>query len=49
MKDGIPKYTAADKLNELREAIKALQDYEKHMQQVPDGWCNAWPPMPTGH
>jgi hypothetical protein len=49
MKDGIPKYTAADKLNELREAIKALQDYEKHLQQVPDGWCNAWPPMPTGH
>jgi hypothetical protein len=27
MKDGIPKYTAADKFNELREAIKALKDY----------------------
>ncbi len=49
MKDGKPKYAASDKLNELREAIKALQEYEKHMQQVPDGWHNAWPAMPVGH
>ena len=28
MKDGKPKYAASDKLNELRDAIKALQDYE---------------------
>jgi hypothetical protein len=49
MKDGKPKYAASDKLNELRDAIKVLQEYEKHMQQVPDGWSNQWPPMPTGH
>lgn len=49
MKDGKPKYAASDKLNELRDAIKALQEYEKHMQQVPDGWANKWPAMPVGH
>ena len=49
MKDGKPKYAASDKLNELREAIKALQEYEKHMQKVPDGWHNVWPAMPVGH
>jgi hypothetical protein len=49
MKDGKPKYAASDKLNELREAIKALQEYEKHMRKVPDGWHNAWPAMPVGH
>ena len=49
MKDGKPKYAASAKLNELRDAIKALQDYEKHMQKVPDGWSNPWPAMPVGH
>lgn len=49
MKDGKPKYAAAEKLNELRDAIKVLQEYEKHMQSVPDGWHNAWPDMPVGH
>lgn len=49
MKDGKPKYAASDKVNELREAIKALQAYEKHMATVPDGWHNAWPDMPVGH
>jgi hypothetical protein len=49
MKDGKPKYAASAKVNELRDAIKVLQDYEKHIQKVPAGWHNAWPPMPTGH
>ena len=49
MKDGKPKYAASEKVTELREAIKALQDYEKHIQKVPDGWYNAWPDMPVGH
>ena len=49
MKDGKPKYAASDKLNELRDAIKALQEYEKHMQKAPDGWSNPWPTMPVGH
>ena len=49
MKDGIPKYNANDKIAEIREAIKALQEYEKHLQKVPVGWHNAWPPMPVGH
>jgi hypothetical protein len=49
MKDGRPKYAASDKLNELRDAIKALQEYEKHMQKAPDGWSNPWPAMPVGH
>ncbi len=49
MKDGKPKYAASDKLNELRDAIKALQEYEKHMQKASDGWSNPWPTMPVGH
>ena len=49
MKDGKPKYAAAEKLNELRDAIKVLQQYEKHMASVPDGWHNEWPAMPVGH
>lgn len=49
MKDGIPKYNANEKISEIREAIKALQDYEKFMQTVPDVWSNAWPAMPVGH
>ena len=49
MKDGKPKYAASDKVTELREAIKALQSYEKHMATVPAGWHNAWPDMPVGH
>ena len=49
MKDGKPKYAASEKVTELREAIKALQDYEKHIQKVPVGWHNAWPDMPVGH
>jgi hypothetical protein len=49
LKDGKPKWAANEQMTELREAIKALQDYEKHMQQVPDGWHNAWPDMPVGH
>jgi hypothetical protein len=49
MKDGIPKYAASEKLSEIRDAIRVLKEYEKHMQQVPDGWSDQWPPMPTGH
>ena len=49
MKDGKPKYAASEKLTELRDAIKALQAYEKHLATVPDGWHTAWPDMPVGH
>jgi hypothetical protein len=49
MKDGIPKYNANEKISEIRDSIKVLQDYEKFMQTVPDGWSNAWPTMPVGH
>jgi hypothetical protein len=49
MKDGKPKYAASEKVQELRDAIKALQDYEKHLQKAPIGWHNAWPDMPVGH
>ena len=46
MKDGKPKYAAADKLNELREGIKAIQAAE---QEAIKGWGNPWPPLPVGH
>jgi hypothetical protein len=49
MKDGIPKYSANEKIAEIRDAIRVLKEYEKFQQQVPDGWSNQWPPMPTGH
>lgn len=49
MKDGKPKYAASDKVTELREAIKALEDYAKHKQTIPEGWHNEWPAMPVGH
>jgi hypothetical protein len=49
MKDGKPKYAASTKLNELRDAIAVLKDYEKQMQSVPDGWSNKWPTLPVGH
>jgi hypothetical protein len=49
MKDGIPKYNANEKISGIRDSIKVLQDYEKFMQTVPDGWSNAWPTMPVGH
>ena len=48
MKDGKPKYAAADKLNEIREAIKILQ-YQNNGRQASDGWSNRWPAMPVGH
>jgi hypothetical protein len=47
MKDGKPKYAASAKLNELRDAISVLKDYEKQMQKVPAGWHNEWPMMPA--
>lgn len=46
MKDGKPKYAASDKVVELRDAIRVLQDYEKSQQT---GWYNPWPDMPVGH
>jgi len=46
MKDGKPKYAAADKLEELREGIKAIQAAGK---AVRNGWANEWPAMPVGH
>lgn len=46
MKDGKPKYAAADKVNELRDAIRVLQEYEKSQQT---GWPTVWPEMPVGH
>jgi len=49
MKDGIPKYNANEKISEIRDSIKVLQEYEKFQQTVPDGWSNQWPPMPVGH
>jgi hypothetical protein len=49
MKDGIPKYSANEKIAEIRDAIRVLKEYEKFQQTVPDGWSNQWPPMPTGH
>jgi hypothetical protein len=49
MKDGKPKYAASEKLTELRDAIGALKEYEKHLQNVPAGWSNQWPVMPVGH
>ena len=48
MKDGKPKYAAADKLNEIREAIKILQ-YQNNGRQASDAWSNRWPAMPAGH
>jgi len=48
MKDGKPKYAAADKLNEIRDAIKILQ-YQNKGRQVSDGWSNRWPDLPAGH
>ena len=44
MKDGKPKYAAADKLEELREGIKAIQAAGK---AVRNGWNNPWPDFPT--
>jgi hypothetical protein len=49
LKDGKPKWAANEQMTELREAIKALNDYAKHKETVPDGWHNAWPDMPVGH
>jgi len=49
MKDGLPKYAANEKINEIREAIKLLLAYEKGKVTVDEGWSNKWPAMPTGH
>ena len=40
MKDGKPKYAAADKLNELREGIKAIQFAERAASGGTNFWSN---------
>jgi len=47
MKDGKPKYAAAERINEIRDAIKLLNNYSK--AAASPGWSNPWPDMPVGH
>jgi len=37
MKDGKPKYAASNKINELRDAISLLEQYEAGMDDIEEG------------